>query len=160
MHLKQVLLPGSVLCTLLLLTSTSMHNERVGEITFEEYNNEVYARAVLDKRYLVLALKQEADCPAAAMMANCAPNYVKDHLSVQLNGKPVDMRKIQQELTQRHLIITWKLNNQEPVEQLRVNSTYMLALTNHATLGINCHLNQQERYYTMSARKSSINVSY
>ena len=160
MNLRTALLCSLLAGALMLLSSATLHNESVGEITFEQYENEVYARAILDKRYLAMALKQEADCPAATMLSHCAPAYVQDHVNVVVNGTKVGLTKVQQELTQRHLILTWKLNSNEPVESLNVNSTYMLSVSDHATLSVNCFLNERELYYTMSARKPAINVAY
>ena len=160
MHFRTSLLLFALAGAMMLLSSASLHNESVGEITFEQYENEVYARAILDKRYLAHALKQEADCPAATMLSHCAPAYVQERVNVLINGSKVALTKVQQELTQRHVILTWKLSSNEPVQSLKVNSTYMLSVSDHATLTVNCFLNERELYYTMSARKPAINVAY
>ena len=161
MNTRQLLALVGLFAAVLLLSSAQLHNERVGEITFEQYQNQVYARAILDKRYLTLALKQEVDCPAAIMLSSCAPSFVQERMRVEVNGQSASLEKIDQELTQRHLIITWKLHsNDQQINSLELNSSYMLAYTDHATIGVNCFLNQQERYYTMSARKTAININW
>ena len=87
--------------------AAQLHNETVGHISLEEYDNELYAKATLDKRYLALVLNKHAKCPAATMLSNCAPEYMENNLTIKVNGKPVGIRQTAQELTKRNLILLY-----------------------------------------------------
>lgn len=151
----------ALVSAVVLLSSSALHNESVGQLSFEQYNNQVYVRATLDKRYLAQVMQAESDCPAAIMLSECAPAYVTQHIHVKVNGEYVKLALAQQELMQRHVLLTWKVQAPNaPIERLHVQSTYMTAMTDHATLRVNCLLNELERYYTLSANRTAINVTY
>ena len=62
--------------TMLLLASTLLpfssfaHFEILGSISFTNSENEVYIRAVLDKKFLTKVLQKEGDCSREMMMKN------------------------------------------------------------------------------------------
>lgn len=161
MQIHKLLFVLAASTLLLLSTGAALHNESVGEIIFEHYDNELYARATLDKRYLVAALKQNATCPAATMMSKCAPEYLTNHFGIRVNNQRVNMEPIQHELTQHHFVVTYKVDAKPaPIKTVGINSTYMLGLDGHATLNVAFNMADKPKHYTLSSRRTSINVEF
>ena len=95
------------------------------------------------------------------MMSKCAPEYLPGYFGVRINNQQAEMEPVQHELTQHHLVVTYKVNAKPaPIKTVGVSSTYMLGLNGHATLNVAFNLSEKPRHYTMSSRRTSINVEF
>ncbi|MFY0607797.1 MAG: hypothetical protein JXR10_13855 [Cyclobacteriaceae bacterium] len=69
------------------LEAAPLHSNVVGELRIENFKNELYMEAIMDKRFLATALKKEAKCSPENMLEVCGNQYILDHIQIMVNGE-------------------------------------------------------------------------
>ena len=141
--------------------SLTAHTEIAGRLIFENFENELYVRAELDKRLLTVALMYEGDCPPREMLAVCGDQYLREHLKITVNCTETDLEKLSMEIQHRHVIFSYKVLH--PNEQLRsigVSSSYLLKYNDHAIVRTHFDIDLHTKSYDLNASRQSIEATF
>ena len=142
-------------------TISFAHSEVVGEIVFENFKNELYATARLDKRFLTGALMAEGDCAPRDMMSVCGDQYVRENISLYVNGKPVTFEKELMEIQKGYVIITYKvISPDEKITNIKVDSSYMFKYNDHAILRISFSIDNINTSYNIKTSRRQIEAFF
>ena len=109
---------------------------------------------------LAEALQAEADCPHATMMSVCADSYVRDNITVEVNGTPVTITKQQMQMAQSSVILVYEVKSDEFVESIGVESSYMLRHNDHTILRVGFDMGEKPRLFTMSNSRTQIKADF
>ncbi len=151
-------------CIILLCLTTFAHNELVGEILFETDGNKVFITATLEKRHLALALKKEQDCAPQDMIKECGNKYIQEHFKLILDQKDQAIKYTSHSLDKQNITYRFEFDlkgkKPEDIQQIIVNSDYMVKHNDHAILRIIFNLDANVRTFNISNHRNKIICNY
>ena len=136
------------------------HNEILGELTFSNYQGELYVRANLEKKHFIHVLKSEGDCPSEKMISECGERYINQSIQVKVNNEDAVLKRKSLEVGKDYIVWLFQIGESYKVlNSLSVNSIYMLKYNDHGILHVKIVINEFSASYNMSAKRKSINVN-
>ena len=134
-----------------------VHSNVVGELRIDNFKQEVYVEAVVDKHLLTLALIREADCPPDQVLETCGGQYVTDHLSLSVNGKQMRFRQTGFQIFKDQVLYRFFLGECEgSFESIEVESDYLLNYYEHSVLHVKVGVNDTSKSYSLTALRQKI----
>ena len=134
------------------------HFEVVATLEFIHDNNTLYVKATLEKKHLTYALSKEGDCAPKDMMSVCAEKYLLDHIQMKLNGKEIALVKEGLQLQKGYVILTYRVENVQTVENIDIESDYMLAYNSHSITKYVVKLGEKIRYFSTKDKLRKITI--
>lgn len=156
--MKKIILIALFLVTL--RTDFHAHTEILAQLTFVNYNNELYVKAVLDKDNLVNALKVEGDCSPQMMLNECGDKFFKTYIKAQVNGELVELEKITFEIEHKQVIFNYKVKVQSKIKTISLESDYMLKYNSHGGINVFFGIDEHKSSYTMTAVRKKITANF
>ena len=158
-------IPPLLLCIVFALCcsfrTAPLHTEIVADFYFETHDDGLYVLAVLEKHHLTLALQSEGICAPQDMLAVCGDQYVKDNFQLTINGKAMTMDKEGMDVKREQIIYSYKVKEGPmKIEELSVNSTYMLKYNEHAFTRVAININDQQVQYNLRASRQTLTASF
>ncbi|MBI1287993.1 MAG: hypothetical protein GC178_10475 [Flavobacteriales bacterium] len=144
----------------ILAANPNFHNEVVGDVQIDQTGKTLTVIAVLDKRYLALGLKKDADCRPQEMMSVCAGEYFLQNLQLTADGKSIELKKVDQRLEQSSVVITYQTSMKETIKKLDVMSSYLFHLNSHALIRLQLSVDGAIKHYQLNTSKPSITANF
>jgi hypothetical protein len=141
-------------------TSCLAHTEILAQLTFVNYNNELYVKAVLDKDVLVLALKEEGDCTPQMMLKECGDKFFKTYIKSMVNGEAVELEKIAFDIEQKQVVFNYKIKVKSKIKSISLESDYMLKYNSHGGIKVFFGIEEHKSSYTMTANRRKITANF
>lgn len=137
------------------------HTEVVGKIVFKNFENELYATAILDKRLLTVALMNEGECAPKDMLKVCATRYVQAHIKFIVNCEEVDYKQLSVDVQQTAVVISYQVEaDAKAVETISVSSSYMLKYNDHAMMQVHFAIGEEDRVFNLHADRQKIEATF
>ncbi|MEQ8471121.1 MAG: hypothetical protein RIC35_08045 [Marinoscillum sp.] len=144
---------------LLLLSPPKFHSNVVAELRLDNFENELFLEASLDKRMLAVALMSEADCPPKEMLPNCGSQYLIDHFEILINGKVVSLQKQAMEIRKDQVVFRYYLGDMnEKIHLVEARSDYMIEYHEHSELKLNVVLYDTFRQYSLNVSRPKMKM--
>jgi hypothetical protein len=137
----------------------TMHSSIVGELRIDNFNNELYVEAVVDKHLLALALIREADCPADEMLEKCGGQYVADHVVMKVNDQVVTFQQQNFQVFKDQVLFSYYLGEMdEGFDSIEVESDYLLDYYEHSVFRVKVGVANTTKSYNLTSLKRKINA--
>ena len=134
------------------------HQETVATLAVFHQEGKLYITATLDKKHLSLALMAEGECALKDMMNVCASKYMTTHIGLSVNGKKMTLQKQGIQLQRDVVIITYRVNEVANIQQMEIESDYMLAYNPHSITKYVVHLGEQTRYFSTKESLQKLSI--
>ena len=136
---------------------THAHNEVVGQIHFENYQNTLSIKAILNKKHLTLALEKEGNCSLKDMLKVCGEKYFNKSICITVNNDSISLKSTDYQLEKEAVIFTYqiKLPSSE-INSIGVNSNYMLSYNDHGIVKASFLINDITSSYNLSSTRKQI----
>ncbi|WP_406659438.1 hypothetical protein [Marinoscillum sp.] len=146
---------------LILQTPSSAHSEMAGQLTFENFRNELYVKSIIDKRMLSLALMQEADCTPDQMISICGDAYLQAHIQITVNCQPVTYEKLSVTLEKNTVVYAYRMiKADEPIASIGVSSDLILKYNDHAFVRTQFAIDDVTKSFDLKASRKTIEASF
>lgn len=144
----------------LLPGNSHAHTNTVGQLTLENFKNELYITASMDKRFLTLALMNEGDCSPKEMLSKCGDEYLKDHIQLIINGDGECLTfsafNVQKDYVTFNYVVVIDEKN---IEYIDLQSDYMLDYHEHSVLKVSINVKGHNKSYNMKSSRQKININ-
>ncbi|MEO9476800.1 MAG: hypothetical protein ABJG41_14755 [Cyclobacteriaceae bacterium] len=136
-----------------------IHTNVVGELRLDNFQNEVFLEAILDKRYLTVALKNEGDCTPSEMLTVCGSKYFMEHTNVAVNETEVAPVQQSVEVQRDFVVFRYSLGDQGEVNQVTLQSDYMTEYFDHSEINVSVDIYELSRTYRITEKRSSVTIN-
>jgi hypothetical protein len=142
----------------LLLPPVEMHSNVVGQIQVDNFGNELFLVATMDKRPLTVALMNEGDCAPQDMLRVCGNEYLQEHIQFFVNGEKVRPELQRMDMEKEHLVFNYYIPSIGTLENLKVISDYMISYHDLSEVKFNLTIQQLSKQFTLSQNKKEIHL--
>ncbi|MEP0365532.1 MAG: hypothetical protein ABJN36_08620 [Cyclobacteriaceae bacterium] len=136
-----------------------VHTNVVGELRLDNFKNEVFLEAILDKRYLTVALKNEGDCTPDEMLTVCGSKYLMEHTNIAVNEAEVEPIQQSVEVQRDFVVFKYSLGDQGTINQVTLQSDYMTDYFDHSEINVSVEIYQLSRTYRITEERSSVTIN-
>lgn len=143
----------------LISQKTMAHTEEVGQLKIDNFENQLFVTATLDKRALSYALMNEGDCSPKDMLSECGNDYFLSHVTIKVNGVLVSLGEISMILEKASVTFQYQLDGVfDNIQSIEVESDYMLQYAEHARLRVFLDVADFQKNYSMDQNRKKINI--
>ncbi len=136
------------------------HIEILAQLSIVNYNDELYVKAVLDKKNLVFALKEEGDCSPQMMLKECGDNFFKTYIKTKVNNEEVTLERTAFEIKQKQVVFNYKVKTHAKINSISLESDYMLKYNSHGGINVFFEIDEHRSSYTMTAIRKKITANF
>lgn len=142
---------------LLLFPWQPPHSNVVGELRISNFENEIFVEAIMDKRYLTIALMNEADCERQDMMSVCGSEYILSSIDFKVNEQAIPLEKQAMEIQKDFVVYRYYAGKMTSgITDIYVASDYMLDYHEHSILNVIMEVHDETKNYSLHAKNKSL----
>lgn len=138
---------------------TPVHSNVVGQIHVDNFGDELFFVATMDKRPLTIALMNEGDCSPKDMLNVCGDEYFQSHIQFFLNGEKLVLQLQRMDMEKEHVIFNYYVPAVASMEKIQVKSDYMLAYHDQSEVKVLFTIDQLSKKYTLSQARTELNLN-
>lgn len=144
---------------LLFSETPPVHSNVVADLHLDNFNNELFLEASLDKRMLSVALMSEGDCTPREMLSECGSEYLIDHFHIKVNGQAIAVDQQAMELTKDKVVFRYYLGDMhQKITLVEASSDYLIAYHEHSELKLNISIYDTFRQYSLNAKRPTMKM--